>query len=52
MPKTIRPSDSASTLATSLAVWIGSRWATRQIPVASLTVEVVAAHAPSATNGS
>ncbi len=51
-PNRNRPFDKASRLATSLAVSMGSRCATRQMPVANLSVVVTAAHAPNATNGS
>jgi hypothetical protein len=37
---------------TSLAVWIGSRWTTRQMPVPTLSLVVAAAAAVKVTNGS
>src|SRR2546421_1976822 len=51
-PKRKRPSDRWSRLATSLAVVIGSRSTTRQMPVASLSRSVASATVASATNGS
>ena len=51
-PKRKRPPDSRSMLATSLAVMIGSRSTTRQMPVPTLSVSVAAAATVSATNGS
>ena len=45
IPETRRPPEIWSRLATCLAVWIGSRWATRQMPVASVS-DVVAIAAP------
>ena len=52
MPNRKRPPETWSRLATALAVWIGSRWTTRQIPVATLSRVVAAAAAASVTNGS
>ena len=52
MPKSTRPPEMKSRLATSLARMIGSRSITRQIPVPSMRVLVTAAAAPRATNGS
>ena len=52
MPNRKRPFESWSIEATSLAVWIGSRCATRQTPVPTLIFFVTAAAAISATNGS
>ena len=46
------PPESRSTDATSLAVMIGSRWITRQMPVPILSRSVATAAAVSATNGS
>ena len=51
MPNSTRPPDSWSSVATSLAVVIGSRSMSRQMPVASLIVVVTAAAGHSATNG-
>src|SRR5215207_9310997 len=51
-PKTKRPPETWSIEATSLAVWIGSRWATRQTPVPTFNVLVAIAAAVSVTNGS
>ena len=51
-PKAARPPDTASRLATSLAVWITSRWGSSAIPVPSTSREVTGAAAASATNGS
>ena len=51
-PKTKRPPETWSIEATSLAVWIGSRWATRQTPVPTFNVFVAIAAAVSVTNGS
>ena len=51
-PKRKRPPERWSRLATSLAVWIGSRSITRQMPVATCSVVVAHAAAVSATNGS
>ena len=51
-PKRKRPLEIWSMLATDLAVWIGSRCGTRQMPVAILSRVVTAAAAPSTTNGS
>ena len=51
-PRQKRPFDTTSRLATSFAVWMGSRWITNAMPVPSLSVLVVAAAAVSATNGS
>jgi hypothetical protein len=52
MPKTKRPPETWSNEATAFAVWIVSRWMTRQTPVASLSVFVTAAAAANVTNGS
>ena len=52
MPNTNRPPETWSIEATSFAVWIGSRCAIRQTPVASFSVVVTAAAAVSVTNGS
>src|SRR6516162_5480267 len=52
MPKMKRPRETWSSDATSLAVWIVSRWITRQTPVASFSRLVTAAAAPNVTNGS
>ena len=52
MPNSSRPLDSRSTVATSLAVWMGSRCTTRQTPVPSLIVLVTTAAAPMARKGS
>jgi hypothetical protein len=43
IPNRNRPSLTRSSVATFFAVWIGSRWTTRQIPVASLSFVVTAA---------
>ncbi len=51
-PNSTRPSDSTSRLATSLAVWMGSRWTTRAMPVPNFRVLVALAMAPRVTNGS
>ncbi len=51
-PNRKRPPDRWSSVATSLAVTMGSRSITRQTPVPSLRRSVTAATAPSATNGS
>jgi hypothetical protein len=52
IPNTKRPPDSTSRLATALAVTMGSRCATRQIPVPSWMRSVTAAAAVRARNGS
>ena len=52
IPNRKRPPEIWSIEATCLAVWIGSRWAIRQMPVPSSSVLVTAAAAPSTTNGS
>ncbi len=52
MPNRKRPPDSRSRVATSLAVVIGSRSTTRQMPVPSLRRRVAAAAATSAMKGS
>ena len=52
MPKRKRPPERRSSVATLFAVWIGSRCATRQMPVATFSVRVAAAATASATNGS
>ena len=52
MPKIRRPLDNRSTDATSLAIVIGSRSITRQMPLPILMVVVTAAAAVSATNRS
>ena len=51
MPNRNRPPLTWSIEATSLAVWIVSRWITRQMPVATFSF-LVAAAAVSVTNGS
>ena len=52
MPKTNRPPESTSRLATALAVVIVSRSMIRQMPVPSLILFVLIAAAVSATKGS
>ena len=52
IPNTKRPSDTRSSEATDLAVTMGSRWATRAIPVPTRRRSVTAAAAVRATNGS
>ncbi len=52
MPNRKRPFDTWSTEATSFAVWIVSRWITRQTAVPSLRRVVTAAAALNVTNGS
>ena len=52
MPKSMRPPETKSRLATSLAVVIGSRSMIRQMPVPTLSRVVTAAAVASATNGS
>jgi hypothetical protein len=52
MPKSTRPPERRSSVATSLAVTIGSRSITRQMPVPSLSRFVAPAAAMSAMNGS
>ena len=52
MPKSTRPPDSRSSVATSFAVVIGSRSMTRQMPVPSFSRFVAAPAAMSAMNGS
>jgi hypothetical protein len=52
IPKTKRPPETWSSDATSLAVTIGSRWATRAIPVPMARLGAATAAAVSATNGS
>jgi len=52
MPNRNRPSETWSIVATSFAVWIVSRWMTRQTPVATFNVFVAIAAAVSVTNGS
>ena len=52
MPNSKRPPDRRSSVAISLAVVIGSRWISRQMPVPMRSVVVAAAAAVSATNGS
>jgi hypothetical protein len=52
MPKSTRPFESQSSVATLLASTIGSCSTTRQMPVPSLMVEVTAAAAISDTKGS
>src|SRR5215472_16700363 len=52
MPNMKRPFDTWSSEATSFAVWIVSRWITKQIAVASLSRLVTAAAALKVTNGS
>ena len=51
-PNSTRPPDSKSTLATSLAVSIGSRSGTRQMPVPTSSRSDASAAAVIATNGS
>jgi hypothetical protein len=51
-PNSKRPPEIVSTEATSLAVMIGSRWLTRQMPVPTRSRCVALAAAVSATNGS
>jgi hypothetical protein len=51
-PNSKRPPERWSTLATSLAVWIGSRSTTRQIPLPIRSLEVAVAAAVSATKRS
>ena len=51
-PNSKRPPESWSTLATSLAVVIGSRSTTRQMPLAMRSFDVVAAAVLRATNRS
>ena len=51
-PKSTRPPESRSSVATSLAVTIGSRSITRQMPVPSLRRRVAPAAAIKAMNGS
>ena len=51
-PNSKRPPDRKSRLATSLAVTIGSRWMTRQMPVPMRRRRVAAAAAVKATKGS
>ena len=51
-PNRNRPPESRSRLATSLAVWMVSRWMTRQMPVPTFSVVVAAAAAMRPTNGS
>ena len=51
-PNSKRPPERWSTEATSLAVVIGSRSITRQIPVPTRSVSVAVAAAAQATNGS
>ena len=52
MPKRNRPPETWSSEATSLAVWMGSRWTTRQMPVPTRSRVVAAAAADSVTKGS
>src|SRR5215472_9121378 len=52
MPNMKRSFDTWSSEATSFAVWIVSRWITKQIAVASLSRLVTAAAALNVTNGS
>ena len=52
MPKMNRPFEIWSTLATCLAVWIGSRSTRRQMPVATRIVLLARAAAVRAMNGS
>ena len=52
MPNRKRPPETWSIEATSFAVWIGSRWLTRQTPVPTFSVLVAAAAMVSVTNGS
>ena len=52
MPNRKRPPETWSIEATSFAVWIVSRWFTRQTPVPTFNVLVAIAAAVSVTNGS
>ena len=52
LPKMNRPPDTWSIEATSFAVWIVSRWITRQTPVASFSRLVTTAAAVNVTKGS
>jgi hypothetical protein len=52
MPKSTRPPDRWSMLATSLAVMIGSRWMIRQMPLPTRRLRVAATAAVIATNRS
>ena len=52
MPNRKRPPVTLSMLATSFAVWIGSRCATRHTPVPTISFFVAIAAAVSVTNGS
>ena len=52
MPRTTRPFEIWSRVATSLAVWIGSRWGMRAIAVPTFRFSVTAAAAARETNGS
>jgi len=52
MPNRNRPSETWSIVATSLAVWIVSRWITKHTPVATFNVFVTIAAAVKVTNGS
>ena len=52
MPNRKRPPETWSRDATAFAVWIVSRWMTRQTPVPSFNFFVTAAAALSVTKGS
>jgi hypothetical protein len=52
IPNRNRPFEMRSSDATSLAVWIGSRWITRQMPVATLSFFVTVAAEARQTKGS
>ena len=52
MPKRNRPPEIWSSVATDLAVWIGSRCTTRQMPVPTWSFVVTVAAAASVTKGS
>ena len=51
-PNRKRPPEIWSIEATALAVWMGSRWLTRQTPVPTFSFLVTAAAAVSVTKGS
>jgi hypothetical protein len=52
IPNRKRPPETWSSVATDFAVWMGSRWTTRQIPVPTRRRVVAAAAAARVTNGS
>ena len=52
IPNRKRPPDTWSSEAASFAVWIVSRWITRQTPVPTFSFLVAAAAAVRITNGS